>query len=156
MAVTGDGVLVALIILAGMMTLIARGTSLPLFRLGAALSWLALAFLLLTGVIGTSLSQTWAVILVFCFVVMFIAVLLLQVVTETRHESAARGRFGGFPGTKTASWTTWGPRPGPKANPGSAERQNAYKETLRDIHSRAAVRSAARTRVRGVVRRETE
>ena len=59
MTVSGDYVFVGLIILAGMVTLLALRVDLILFRVGAALAWLALGALLVTNQLNTGISQPW-------------------------------------------------------------------------------------------------
>ena len=111
MTISGDYLFIGLVILAGMLTLIALKANLVLFRIGGALAWLTLGILLLTNQLGTGVSQPWTQALGLLFLVMTVAVLTLQMVTDIRHERSVRGSPG-RPGASTSSWKEWGPNPG--------------------------------------------
>jgi len=137
MVLTADTLFIGLIILACMLTLVALKANLILFRVGAAISWIALAFLFLTGALGTAIATPWTQVVSFAFVVMAIAVLLLQMRTETTYEARGRkrGEFGMAGDTESTSYSGWGPKP-KKHKSTSAERQEAYKQELRARRSR--------------------
>ena len=122
---------IGLIILCSVLTFIAIKANLILFRLAAAGSWLALGlWLLLSDTTNLSLGDTWTQVLGFVFVMMTIAPLTLQMITETKHERVQRGPQGGYPGASSESWTKWGPSPDKKQVATSRDRQSAYRERL--------------------------
>jgi len=137
MVLTGDYLFIGLIILAGMLSLLAIRANLILFRIGAAISWIALAFLFLTNALGPAIATPWVQVVSFTFVVMAFAVLLLQMRTETTYEARGqkRGAFGMRGETESTSYTGWGPKP-KKRKSTSAERQAEYKQELRSRLSR--------------------
>ena len=110
-----------LIVLAGILTLLALKVNLILFRMAAAASWLALGIWLLIGG-SLSLSDPWVVVLGLVFVMMTIALLTLQMMTEVRRE--ARGK----------SWTEWSRKE--KAPPRSRLVKERHKERLGAIRER--------------------
>jgi len=98
--------MLTLAVLAGLalaLTFLALKVRLLLFRVAPAMAWLALGMVLLVSpaTIGlTSFADPWVTVLGFIFLVMTIAPLTLQVVTETKVK------------TKTgAEYTKWGKEP---------------------------------------------
>jgi uncharacterized membrane protein len=79
---------IVLIVIALGLTFMSLKARWLLFRLAAAMAWLACGVYLLVGGNSTlSISDVWNQILGFIFIVMAVAVLLLQIVTEVRRES---------------------------------------------------------------------
>jgi len=134
MTITGDYLLIALILLALGLTIVSFRVSLLLFRLGAAMAWLALGILVWTDQLGMGLGDPWTQVIAFVFLVMTIAVLTLQFRTDIRHEASVRGKLG-TPGAGTESYTTWGPKP-KKHKQTAMERQADYKQMLKDRRGR--------------------
>ena len=127
------------------LTLVAFKSGLILFRMVAALAWLVLGILLLTSpaTIGVgAFPTTVRTVMGFIFLMMIIAVLLLQINTEIRREMVTKGRAG-YPGAQTSSWTEWGPAPNKKKMTkadASRLRQEEYKDRLGEIRKRATKR----------------
>ena len=99
MTVTGDYLILFLVFLALGLTAISLKVNLVLFRMAAAVSWLALGILFWTGAVGVGLSSPWSQALGLVLLIMIIAPLTLQMVTEIRTEESGK------------SWITWGKRP---------------------------------------------
>lgn len=69
------------------LTFLALKVRMILFRLAASLSWVGLGMLLLLGKItNLSIGDTWTQVLGFVFILMAIAILLLQMVMEVQTE----------------------------------------------------------------------
>lgn len=120
MVITGDYLFVGLVILGGMLTLISLKVSLILFRLGAALAWLTLAILLMTNQLATGMAQPWTQALGLVFLVMTVAPLTLQMVTEVRRESGGK------------TWSKWGEAPKEESLSRSAGIQDNWQKQLRE------------------------
>lgn len=131
MTITGDYLLIALILLGLGLTIFALKATLVLFRLGAAMTWLALGMLFLTDQFGLGLGDPWTQVIATVFIVMAIAVLSLQWITDIRHEAKVRGKSG-YPGASTESWSSWGPKPKQNHKQTALERQAEYKAILKD------------------------
>ena len=127
MTLSGGYLFIGLIILAGMVSLLAIKVNLILFRIGAALSWLTLGILLLTNQLSTGIAQPWTQALGFLFLVMTIAPLTLQMVTEIKTEKGGK------------SWIEWGKKPVEAEKPRS---QRVYEE------HKARIRAARMKRLR--------
>jgi len=122
---------IGFILLCSVLTFIAIKANLLLFRLASAGSWLALGlWLLLSNTTNLDLGDTWTQVLGFVFIMMTIAPLTLQMITETKHEKVRRGDQGGYPGASSESWTKWGPSPDKRQVVSSRDRQSAYREKL--------------------------
>jgi hypothetical protein len=138
MSVSGDTILIAAILLALGLTLICLKVHLLLFRLAASLCWLALGVLLLTGSItGISLSDNWVYILALLFIVMTVAPLSLQFITDIRHERQVRDRFGRPHMEYSTEWK----RSRKAGKPSSSERQAEYRMQTRNTVSRGRSRT---------------
>jgi hypothetical protein len=134
------------------LTLIAFKSGMVLFRVGAILGWLAIGILAWTSpaTIGVSTFPVGAqyVISLIC-VVMCIAIALMQMGTDIRHEQLVRGKQAGYPGAATASWESWGRPPKKKKmtkNDMSNQRQEEYAQELHTVSMRARKSRIARRR----------
>jgi len=94
------GLLVALVVIAGVLTFLARYTGQLLVRMAASLSWLGLGLWLLLGdEMLLDIADPWTQVIGFVFIIMTIVPLTWQVSTEIRTE--AKGR----------SWSDWDRKP---------------------------------------------
>lgn len=110
---------IGLILLAAILTAIALKVNLILFRMSAAVSWIALAvWLFLSDSTNLSMSDLWTQVLGFVFIMMAIASFTLQMVTEVKRES------------KGLSWNEWGSNPKNKKPSRSEIAQDSYKKSL--------------------------
>lgn len=125
--------------LLGVLTFMALGLSwfavrvnMMLWRLGAALVWLAIGIVIWTNTLGSDIADPWTYALALALLVMIIAVLTLQMSSDIKHEASVRN-VQGFPGSKTESWTGWGPKPRRKKQSEltAMERQADYKKRLK-------------------------
>ena len=125
-----------LILLAVLLTFIAVKVNLMLFRIAASISWLALsAWTLTSGSTNLSISSTWTQLLGFVFVLMVIAPLTLQMVTEVHREASGH------------AWTEWGKKPSEDMS--SSAQQRRYRQS---IHERVGKASLGRPRRRRMPR----
>lgn len=136
MTITGDYLLIALILLALGLTIVSFRISLLLFRLAAALVWLTIGIIIWTNQLGTDIADPWVYTLALALLVMVIAVLSLQFKTDIKHEASVRrglGGPGGGTGANTESWTGWGPKPKQRKQSDltAMERQLEYKALLK-------------------------
>lgn len=138
MSVSGDTLLIAIILLAIGLTLVSLKVKLILFRLGASMAWLCLGVLLLTGNLsGLSIGESWCQVLGFIFLVMTIAPLTLQMMTDVHHERKVRDQFGR---THIESSTEW--KRNRKSGPTSSEdRQAIYRMQVRERLNRGRARA---------------
>lgn len=121
---------IGFILIAGLLTYFALKVNLMLFRLAGAMSWLGLGiWLLLSDSTNLQLSDTWTQVFGLLFLVMCIGVLSLQMKADVRHEASVRN-VQGFPGSRTESYTTWGPKP-KKHKETAMERQANYRKKLK-------------------------
>jgi len=124
MTITGDYLFLGLIILASVLNFTAIRANLLLFRMAAAISWLTLGILLWTGALSTSMSDPWTQALGFVFILMTVAPLTLQMVTETKRE--AKGQF----------WTEWRRNVKETKRQKSLRTQKEYKDQLRSLRGK--------------------
>jgi len=116
---------IGLVALAIALTVISIKANLLLFRVAAAASWLALGvWLLLSNTTNLSMSTTWTQILGFVFVMMTIAPLTLQMVTEVKKES------------KGKVWSEWARKPKEPIVSRSAKVREEYRSKLRGGRAR--------------------
>ena len=119
---------IGFILLATILTFFAYKIRMMLFTLAAAMAWLGLGiWLLLSDSTNLQMSDLWTQVLGLVFVVMPIAVLMLQTRTDVRHEASARTKAGL---TETMGWVENVKRE-KKGPPTTMERQAAYKEKLK-------------------------
>lgn len=124
-----------MIAIAGFLTYFARYTAQILVRMAASLSWLALGVWLLLGDVALlDISQNWAKILGFVFVIMVIVPLTWQMRTDVQKQASIMNRSKGY--TETSSWTEWDVKPKKKEET-SEDRQRAYREQVREAVERA-------------------
>jgi uncharacterized membrane protein len=129
---------IGFIVLAIGLTFMAVKVRMILFRLAAALGWTGLGIYLLIGNNSAlDISDTWIQVMGFIFLVMAIAVLLLQIKTDTQHERSVRGKDGSVHKEQWRSWDTVKKSKGPSA----AERQLAYRSEVRARVNRGRARS---------------
>jgi len=115
----GIAVLAIFMVMSVALTWLAVSTNMILFRIGASLSWLVMGMSLLLGMVGIDWTQPYAQVLGILCIVMAIAPLLLQMVTETEREKNG------------VRWKEWSRNPGgPKASRGKASRES-YKSQIR-------------------------
>jgi ABC-type nickel/cobalt efflux system permease component RcnA len=121
-------IFIILIAIAVCLTVLAARIRFMLFRLAAALGWLSCAIYLLIGKnADLNMADPWVQVLGFIFIVMTIAVLALQIVTEIRRESDGM------------SYTSLERLKKPKAST-SSERQQAYRKEVRTAIGRGRSR----------------
>ena len=134
MSMTSWFAIVAVLALA--LTFLSRRTHDILLRIGAALCWLALLmYLLVGGDTSLVLSNPWIQVLAFALLVMVIVPLTWQMKSDIQHEKSVRGKIGGYPGSKSESWTEWGPRRKVRKLT-SSERQAENRDRLRELSRR--------------------
>lgn len=110
-----------LIAIAAVLTLISLKVSLILFRIAASTAWLALlVWVILDGTLD--LSDPWIAVLAFVFLMMVIAPITLQFVTEIRREK--KGKF----------WSEWGKAPVEKTRSRSQLVKDRHRERLKAAH----------------------
>jgi len=133
MTITGDYLFLGLLILGSFLTYFSsRRPSMPL-AICAALVWLALGvWLFLSPTPIFSFTETWAQMLAFVFILMTAIPFLFQMNTEIRYEQSKQGKFKGYPGAESSSYTSWGPKPKKEVET-SEMRQAAHREQLRGI-----------------------
>lgn len=136
MVISGDVLFIGLIILGGFLTMLAaKRPSLPL-AISAGLVWLSLGvWLWLSPSAIFSLSETWAQMLAFVFILLTFIPFLLQMNTEIRYEQSKQGKFQGYPGAESSSYVKWGPKPKEQVET-SEMRQSSHREKLREISSK--------------------
>jgi hypothetical protein len=129
------------IILSLGLTFLAFKVKLMLFRMAPAISWTGLGIYLLIGnITNLGIASAWTQMLGFVFIIMAIGSLLLQVRSDSVHESTTRGSRG-TPGAETERWEEWGPKKKRgKTAPSSAERQAAYRMQVRGAVARGVAR----------------
>ena len=136
MTIEGNYLFIGLITLGFCLTLFAsKRPSLPL-ALAAGLIWFATGVWLwfsTTPVFG--FSETWSQILAFVFVILTFVPFLLQMNVEVKYEQSKQGKFQGYPGAESSSYTKWGPKPGEQVET-SEMRQEAHREKLRAVSSK--------------------
>ena len=124
MTITGDYLVLFLGFLALGLTAISLKVTLILFRVAASISWLVLGILFLTGAVGVGLSDPWSQALGFVFLVMTIAPLTLQMVTEVKRESSGK------------SWAEWSRRPVEEEEPRDMKVKREHRERIRAARER--------------------
>jgi len=132
------------ILLSVMLTFLALKVKLILFRLAPAISWTGLGIWLLIGnVTNLGIASAWTQMLGFVFIIMAIGSLLLQIKSDTQHESVTRGKRG-FPGAESERWEEWGPKKSRKpAKQTSEDRQAEYRMKVRGAVQRGEERRRA-------------
>lgn len=112
-------------------------------------AWLGLGVMVWTSPadvgIDTLPEGTQYVLSLVCAAMIFV-LWQIQTGTDIAHEQSVQGKFKGYPGASSKSWTEWGPKPNNNKKPTSAERQAAYRETLHDTTDRALRKGAYRNR----------
>jgi hypothetical protein len=73
--------------------------------------------------------------LAFVFILLTFIPFLLQMNTEIKYEQSKQGKFQGYPGAESSSYTKWGPRPGAPVET-SEMRQASHREKLREVSSK--------------------
>ena len=136
MTVSGDVLFIGLIILGGFLTMFSsRRPSMPL-AICSALVWLALGvWLFLSPTPIFSIGDTWSQMLAFVFILLVFVPFLFQVNTEIRYEQSRQGKFKGYPGAESSSYSSWGPKPKPEVET-SEMRQASYRNSLKIISKR--------------------
>ncbi len=109
-----------LIAIAAVLTLISLKANLILFRLSASASWLALGTWTLLGG-SLSIGDVWTQMLGFVFLMMTIAPLTLQMVTDVKYEKGGK------------SWSRWERSPVEEKESRSSRTQREWRETLRSL-----------------------
>ena len=127
MGSTDVALLGVLIFMALGLSWFALKVNMMLWRLGAALVWLSIGILLWTNTLGSDVSDPWTYVLALALLVMIIAVLMLQVKTDVRHEASARNKSGL---QETMSFTSYEKKK-KRTAPTSLDRQAAHKARLR-------------------------
>lgn len=126
-------VFLALIVLAGILTVFAWKARFIVVSMASALVWFAMGAIIMispsTFDMGTWGTQ-WTIMLAMVFILMTFAPLLLQMRTDIRHEQVIRG--------KTMTWTTSGHAPNGKLTrrEESQMRQADFRRGLRNRWSR--------------------
>ncbi len=144
MTITADYLFIGLILIAAFLTYLARYTAQILVRMAASLAWLAMGIWLLLGnVTGLGMSDNWAKVLGFVFIIMCIVPFTWQARTDIERTTTVQKK--GFPGAETASYKDWGPTP-KRRKETSEDRQIAYREQLHSRIEQATARGRRRRR----------
>ncbi len=121
---------IAMILLAGLLTHLARAKYLPL-SMAASLVWLSMGILLLTSPLTIGLdtvSESWVQVLGFVFILMTIVPLTFQMKADIQHEK--RVRPGEIRRWQTSAWSIAGMGKEPKKT--SRERQAEFRREIRE------------------------
>lgn len=113
MVITGDGLLIGLLLLGGTLMLFSMKRRNILLGLVTFLIWFSLGFwLFFSGVAPIGLGETWQSLLSWSFILLAFLPLLVQMDVEVKNEKNGR------------TWITWGETPKEKIDKYEAHRQD--------------------------------